>query len=255
MITRRSFLAHLTLLTALSVSLAVEANAPTRSGLTLQSTRVIYPEARSKGVTFNIQNDTDHAYLIQSLVSPVIPDSILATDDKNASVTAPFIVLPPLKRLASGEPLTLTIRQSKNTLPADRESVLAFKIKAIPALPESLDTLQPGQVSVALALQNTLKLFYRPQGLPAYDIEYIADALRFIRQKDSLVVINPGPYYVTFNSLSVGYYSIDNAELFEMVPPFGKVSYPLNIKAVGKINWQLINDYGFATNSHQRELP
>lgn len=240
---------------SLLLSTSVAANIPARDGITLQSTRVIYPAEQRKGITFKIGNDTAHTYLIQSKVSNTTLGMDANTDAKVTAGNAPFIVLPPLKRLASGEPLTLTIRQTQNTLPIDRESVFALQIKAIPAQSDSQDTLPPGQIRVALALQNTLKLFYRPQGLPPYNIKQITDGLRFTRQGESLEVINPGPYYVTFKSLSVGNNPIDNTALFEMVPPYGKVTYPLSTKASGEIHWQLINDYGYASDHYRRQLP
>lgn len=239
----------------LLLSTTVEANAPARDGITLQSTRVIYPEEKNKGITFKIQNDTAHSYLIQSRISHAVAGSGVSTDTKVAAGSAPFIVLPPLKRLAPGEPLTLTIRQTQNTLPTDRESVFALQIKAIPAQTDNSETLQPGQTRIALALQNTLKLFYRPQGLQPYDIKQISDALRFNRQGDNLEVINPGPYYVTFKSLSVGTTPIDNHALFEMVPPNGAVKYPLSAKVSGELHWELINDYGYASDTYSRPLP
>jgi len=239
----------------LLLSSTVEANAPARDGITLQSTRVIYPEEIHKGITFKIQNDTAQSYLIQSRMSHAVAGQGVNTDTKVVAGNAPFIVLPPLKRLAPGEPLTLTIRQTKNTLPTDRESVFALQIKAIPAQSEHSETPLPGETRIALALQNTLKLFYRPQGLPIYDIKQIADSLRFNRQGDNLEVINPGPYYVTFKSLSVGSTPIDSQALFEMVPPNGKVNYPLSAKTSGELRWELINDYGYASDTYRRPLP
>jgi len=247
--------ACLLLLTSILLSGTAGANAPARNGITLQSTRIIYSEAQHKGITFKVQNDTDQAYLIQSRVSQAIPGRAVNSDDKSSVDNAPFIVLPPLKRLAPGEPLTLTIRQTRKTLSAERESVFALQIKAIPAQSDSSERLPTGQIRVALALQNTLKLFYRPEGLPAYDINLIANSLGFTRQGDSLEVSNPNPYYVTFKSLSVGNTPIDNTALFEMVPPNGKVSYPLSTRVSGEIHWQLINDYGYATDTYHRPLP
>lgn len=227
-----------------------EAMANQRSGITLQSTRVIYPQSKSKGVTFTLKNDTQTPYLIQSRVA----DQILGSPSAKPAAEVPFIVLPPLKRLDADEQLTLTIRLTKNTLQDDRESVFALQIKAIPAQSDSDKSATSGQVKVMLALQNTLKLFYRPQQLPVYTLDQITDKLRFVKQGDQLVVSNSGPYYVTFKSLAVGNTAIDANALFEMVPPFGQLTYPLSTSVSGEVHWQLINDYGQASEMYRRPL-
>lgn len=228
--------------------------AQTASGITLQSTRVIYPENKKKGVTFTLKNDTSTVYLIQSKVVNVVPGDPSREKQTKAFSEAPFMVLPPLKRLDADEQLTLTIRQTKKSLPSDRESVFSLQIKAIPAKEDGDNNAKPGEVKVMLALQNTLKLFYRPEQLPVYTSAQIADSLQFVKQGDQLVVNNGAPYYVTFKSLAVGHSAVDANQLFQMIPPFGRISYPLSAAASGEIHWQLINDYGQASEAFRRPL-
>ncbi|MCS3429510.1 molecular chaperone [Klebsiella sp. BIGb0407] len=232
---------------------AADAVSTPREGITLQSTRVIYPEDKKKGITFTLKNDSRVPYLIQSRVVNA-PSSYLPGNDIEPLREAPFITLPPLKRLDADEQLSLTIRLTKANLPADRESVFALQIKAIPTKSDSEESTAPGQVNVMLALQNTLKLFYRPQQLPVYTVEQIADKLRFVKQDGKLNVSNSTPYYVTFKSLTVGNTAIDENALFQMVAPFGQLSYPLPVSASGEIRWQLINDYGYASEIYRRPL-
>lgn len=237
--------------------LSVEAAVP-QQGISLQSTRLIYPETKLKGVTFTVQNNALVPYLIQSRISDRIPGNIDRDADKNKNHDVPFIVLPPLKKLAPDEQLTLVIRLTKNHLPKDRESVFSFHIKAIPARSDHAVSLTEkplaGKVQVTLALQNTLKLFYRPYGLARYDVAEIADSLRFSRQGKELLVTNPSPFYITFHSLSVGNTAINSTALFQMVPPYGQHAYPLTFSGSGDIRWQLVNDYGQASNIHTRPL-
>jgi len=238
----------LALVAVLFVGVA-DARANPREGITLQSTRVIYPQERKKGITFILKNDAQVPYLIQSNVVP-LPDNNAASKQTET----PFIVLPPLKRLDADEQLTLTLRVTKNSLPDDRESVFALQIKAIPAKSDSSENNLPGQVKVMLALQNTLKLFYRPAQLPVYTIEQISDELRFAKQGSQLVVSNSSPYYVTFKSLVVGNTAIDANALFQMIPPFAQLALPLSASASGEVQWQLINDYGYASDTYRRPL-
>lgn len=248
--------------TALVLAANATVNAQTaiapQKGISLQSTRLIYPEDMLKGITFTVTNHSLTPYLIQSRISTRIPGAPHQNDDEHSHRAMPFIVLPPLKKLVSDEQLTLVIRLTKNSLPKDRESVFAFHVKAIPSQPANntspVESLPAGTVKVTLALQNTLKLFYRPNGMVRYDVKKIADSLRFYRKGEELIVDNPGPFYVTFHSLSVGLTAIDPNALFQMVPPYGQQSYPLPLSGSGDIRWKLVNDYGQATDAYTRQL-
>ncbi len=242
------------ILLAMLITTIAEARAQSREGITLQSTRVIYPQDKQKGITFTLKNDTQIPYLIQSKVVNLLSNGIATGTSPHQSVEAPFIALPPLKRLDAAEQLTLTIRLTKNTLPEDRESVFALQIKAIPSSSDSSTTHTSGQVKVMLALQNTMKLFYRPQQLKTYTLDQIADGLSFVRQGNQLIVNNSSPYYVTFKSLAVGNSDIDAQALFQMVAPFAQQTYPLSLSATGELQWQLVNDYGRASQKHRRPL-
>lgn len=229
------------------------AGQPVRDGITLQSTRVIYPQTKTKGVTFALKNDTQGAYLIQSRVDNVSPDKLRTESTLQQQETSPFVVLPPLRRLDAGEPLTLTIRRTHNIQPEDRESVFFLQIKAIPAVStNNSGPVSAGKFRVMLALQNTLKLFYRPEKLPTMTLSQISDKLRFSQQQGKLTVSNDSPYFVTFYSLTVGGKAVAAEALFQMVAPFGQQTYPLASPSSGEISWQLINDYGRASERYRR---
>lgn len=228
-----------------------------RNGITLQSTRIIYTEKERKGVTFEVTNDTRTVYLLQSRIDTWLselsdPVDITETD---TTLSSPFVVLPPLERLGGGEKITLRILRIRNTLPTDRESVFALQIKAIPAQSKSEVNHKKGQANIILALQNTLKLFYRPEGLPVYNARDIAESLQFQRQGTQLVVINPTSFYASFDSLSVGGKAIEDKELFRMVPPFGQQLYALpDTASSDEVRWQLLDDYGVPTEPMTRAL-
>ena len=60
-----------------------------RKGITLQSTRVIYPADKKKGITFTLKNDTRVPYLIQSRVVNA-PSSHLPGNDIEPLAEAPL---------------------------------------------------------------------------------------------------------------------------------------------------------------------
>lgn len=234
-------------------------NANERQGITLQSTRVIYPAKETKGITFAVTNDTQAVYLVQSRVE-AWPHSLAEPVGASRGVKAlsPFIVLPPLTRLESSDTLALRIRLVEKTLPTDRESVFAFQVKAIPSQSEpgkQAEGNSTGQARIILALQNTLKLFYRPEGLPRYDAQQVAESLTFELQGMRLIVTNPSAFYVTFDELSVAGNPIEAEALFSMVPPLGQQTYPLpNTVSSGEVRWRLLDDYGVKTESVTRTL-
>lgn len=238
----------LLLCTALFGTQVYGANVRDRNGITLQSTRVVYPGQEKNGITFTVTNNTAQPYLMQARVIPWIAEPTDTPNKQNAH-EVPFIVLPPLQRFEPEEALTLRIRLTRNTLPSDRESVFVLSLKAIPSQSSSTETAQ-----LVLAIQNNLKLFYRPEGLPEYSTEQLAGQLRFQREGAQLVVTNPTPYYMTFRSLSVGTQSVDSEALLTWVPPFGKQEYPLPASARGDITWQLIDGMGSVTPAQHRPL-
>ncbi|MEA5217554.1 fimbrial biogenesis chaperone [Enterobacter cloacae] len=207
-------------------------------GIKLQSTRVIYPAESHNGITFTITNNTAKPYLLQSRIIPWQADG-LDNVFGNKSGKVPFIVLPPLQRLEASDALTLRIRLMRNTLPKDRESVFILSLKTIPGKEKNTDS-----ATLTLAMQNNLKLFYRPEGLPEYDVSEFSRKIRFISQREGLKVINPTPYYLTFRSLFVGEYPVEKNALSKMIPPFGEQMYPLSSSTRGRVTWSLIDGEG-----------
>lgn len=233
-------------------------NVEERNGITLQSTRAIYSGENIKGITFGVVNDTKMPYLMQSRVDNWALELFEPIDSFDESSSSPFIVLPPLERLGAGEKITLNIRRIQNTLPTDRESVFALQIKAIPAqnkAENSENSPTKDQAQIVLALQNTLKLFYRPEGLPEYNAQLVAQSLQFERKGTQLVVSNPTVFYATFESLSVGGKQLGDEELFKMVPPLGQQTYSFSdIASFGEVRWQLLDDYSVPTELMVRAL-
>lgn len=230
------------LLAALSCTPSCFAVAPEASGISLSQFRIIYPGADTKGVTWSLTNNTDRAWLIQSWMRPV--DFITGlpmpeTESSASSAKIPFLVTPPLKRVDAGEGMTLRIRLTELSLPKDRESVFYLSVKAIPAITDS-DSASNGKLVVAVV--NNIKLFYRPEGLPAGGVKKAAAQLRFSRQGESLVVDNPTPFYINFSQVTVGGKPISADGLRKLVPPYGQQRYDLVKGMSGPVEWQVLDE-------------
>lgn len=220
--------------TILMVGLSVSPLCSWAGGVGINATRIIYT-AQSKSVSTSVRNnDTKNTYLAQVNVS--------ATPDGG---DAPFIVTPPLFRLESGAQNQVRITKTGEGLPGDRESLFWFSMQAIPSA-KSLNGVPTRLVGAAqISLGTTIKLIYRPQGLPMPP-ERGFGLLQFSRAADGIKITNPSPYYVSFFSFKVGGREfISNSQPVKMVAPKSEVVMPAkNVQFPAKVSWVAINDIG-----------
>lgn len=237
-------------------------------GIVLESTRVIYPSKAKNGITFTVTNRTSQVYLLQSRVLPWVVFSSMTEaselinqkaavemeNDKSHEVAStPFIVLPPLTRFAPEDEMTLRIRLIQNTLPTDRESVFMLSLKAIPGQPAPQAESESSGTKMVLALQNNLKLFYRPEGLAVMDSEERARQLQFSRKGNQLTIHNPTPYYVTLSEVNITSIPVSLGGK-RMLAPFSSENYALSGSIGEQVNWQVINDDGRKTLEQTQPL-
>jgi chaperone protein EcpD len=215
-----------------------------QASVTIGGTRVIYP-LEQREVTVKLNNDSRNASLVQVWM-----------DDGNANTKpseskAPFVITPPIFKMAANKAQTLRVMLSGASLPQDRESVYWLNVLDVPPRPEAnadVNTLQ-------LAYRTRIKVFVRPPRLPGRPDE----APRTLDWKivpapqgggNALAVSNPSAYYVSFSEVSV----TANGRTYKnetggMVAPHGNEIIPvpqLNGVRTGKIHYTAINDYGGA---------
>ncbi len=163
------------------------------AGVIIEGTRLIY-QGDKKEASLGISNPDNLDYLVQSWV-----ENVDAGRDK-----APFLITPPLFRLDGRQDNVLRVVRTGGNLPADRESLYWLNIKSIPSTSpnESSNTLQ-------IAIKTRIKLIYRPSGVSGKPDE-VADKLRWHKQGNNLVVSNPTPFYMNFQSITVGGKKVSN---------------------------------------------
>lgn len=220
-------------------------------GISFYVLRVIYPESAKQGVSLTAYNKSNAPYLIQSRIRPVDPASGNVDMDETGQPMMPFVVTPPLARLEPHGELTLRIRRNGEPLPKDRESVFFISMRAIPASHQQ-DHIR--EAKVLMTVVNSMKVFYRPQGLAPRAVADVAEQLHFRREGNRLIADNPTPYWLTFSRLRVGATALDKAQLRLMVPPKGQRQYILPARASGPVVWQLIDEDGWDTPEKQRSL-
>lgn len=259
----RSALPLAVMIVSMMVSTSCTAIQPT--GFAMSATRVIFMEAERGGAQITALNNTDNVYLVQSRVYPAAGVTGFA-QDKGAAETlrTPFLVTPPLKRMGAQSRLPLRILVTPtNSLPKDRESLFFLSAKAIPSMPApshsgavpagkapSDGAPSTSSPRVVMAMQQLIKLYYRPSGLKprAISDDEIARLLTMSRVGNHLHVVNPTPYYITFGELKVNEKPVSPAALRVLTPPKGEQDYPLPAGVTeGTVEWRVIDEFGLLT--------
>lgn len=206
------------------------------AGVIVGGTRVIY-SGDNREATLSVRNPDKTAYLIQAWA-----DNGYSDGDTGKIIKAPFLVTPPLFRLDAGSENILRIIRSDDSLNNTQESLSWMNVKSIPSMSDGDKNI------LQIAVKTRIKLIFRPKGLDAPgDKDYAR--LTFKKESGKLIVQNPTPYYISFNSLSAGGEKLNDTML--MVPPNNTVSftYPANAKG-NAVTWTIINDYGGTTKEY-----
>lgn len=242
MINRGISLATLSLLAVL-ISAARAAPINELSGVSLGAVRLLYPATALRGIPATFTNNTDRRWLLQSWMRMLDP-----VTGGPADTYAPFIAIPPLVKVNEGEKRVLRVLYTGHGLPADRESVFFLSVRMIPATkgPEKGTFAQLKPVMV-----NSIRVYYRPSGLPVIALEKAAARLTFTVNGDTLVAHNPTPYYISFAQLRVDAINVEQEKLRRLVPPLGELVFPIpaNPSKAGKVTveWRINKEDGNVT--------
>lgn len=215
---------------------------PVSASVMLGGTRVILGE-KDREASIPVKNTGTSPYVVQTWI-----------DAGEGNTKTPLLVTPPLSRLDPGMENILRIMRVGGGLPADRESVFRLNVKEIPEKPDTKEnTLQ-------IAVRTRIKLFYRPANLPgkAFDartlLKWVVSAGEG-GQGAVLRIGNASAYHVTFTGLKInGGQQEINAD---MVPPYGEMSYPLDVKTPQaiEVSYTTLNDYGGETPREKVQVP
>lgn len=217
--------------------------APSRAGIQLDSTRVIYP-ANKREVTLALTNHAETPRLIQAWIDAGDSDISPA---KNA---APFIVTPPIFRLDPDKRQTLRIVFIGGNVPQDRESV--FWLNVLEVQPKPIGKAEGAQDYIQFSVHSRLKIFYRPQGLSGSPEDAVS-TLRWHAVDGGLECENSSAFNVSINNIwfKEGMENTENKHN-GMCPAKGKKTFLFQQTLASNNNnmfFSVINDYGaFNTN-------
>ncbi len=209
--------------------------ADSQGGISLGATRVIFP-SNAKSASLSVNNSSSHSvWLLRSWVSQY-------RDNDKAAV--PFIITPPLYRLDGDSSIQLRVNATgTGRLAQDRESVFMVNVMAIP--PESGNSNTGAGGSIRFAVNNRIKLFYRPESLnEQQQVQDAYSTLSVVKGAGFITVKNPSPYYITLGHVFInGKEFRDDKNDFMLSPLNGEINIPENDKS-GRFTYQVINDFG-----------
>ena len=97
-----------------------------------------------------------------------------------------------------------------------------------------------------------MKLIYRPTSLAKVNFEIEQNKLVWSKVGKSIIVKNPTPYYMNFQSIN---FNGKNEENITYIAPSSSKSFITNNNELhGTIKWEVINDYGSAINASEIKI-
>lgn len=211
-----------------------------QADMIIDTTRVIYPEARRE-VSFKVTNvSKDKPAFVQMWLDDGNPAA--APED----AVTPFNLSPPVARLRADGSQVVRLVYTGEPLPVDRESVFYFNMLELPQKSAEENKL-------VFAVRTRIKVFFRPKALRGDPSLVLNQASWKITQKDGNWVAegtNPTPFHLSFFSISLGRGG-DFSTPYDggMLPPLGKSTVVLG--EVGKftptqnqIKVEFVSDYG-----------
>lgn len=209
--------------------------ATAHAGVIINGTRLVY-QGEKKESSLGIQNPDNTDYLVQSWVDT----------GSNNQAKAPFLITPPLFRLDAKEENVLRIVRTGGNLPEDRESLFWLNIKAIPSSKhvEGANTLQ-------IAINTRIKLLYRPYAVKGKPDD-AADKLEWRREGNDLVVNNPTPYFMNFQSVTLNGHKVEKAT---WAVPETETHFALPANTGGStVAYSIITDYGSISKTWSKSV-
>ncbi|ECG8656199.1 fimbrial chaperone [Salmonella enterica subsp. diarizonae] len=203
------------------------------AAFTLNSTRYIYNEGQ-QSVSVNIQNESEHKYGGQVWIDNI---------DKNGEAIF-FSPSPMVFKLNPKQNQIVRIVNINDNLPKDRESIFWINIQEIPPAPKGEGS------SLSLAINNRVKLIYRPTALKNGRDDAESN-IKLINSGADACLENTTPYYFAVSDVKINRKTIDlkvdEKNKLGLFAPFSKVCLG-NVNSSGSITVTAFNDYGVATS-------
>lgn len=209
---------------------------PVHAGVVIYGTRIIYPE-KNREVLVQLMNQSKNASLIQAWI-----------DDGNTTIApekiqVPFILTPPVSCVAGGSGQQLKIRKMPNNLPHNKESLFYLNVLDIPPN----NPQNAGKNKIKLALQNRIKLLWRPSGIAPVDKKSLSQ-LNIKKKNNAISINNETANWITVTTIKAQNVKVNNESI--LLPPFSNNDITLKNNNASEYELTVVDDYG--NNIHSK---
>nr|WP_153879895.1 fimbria/pilus periplasmic chaperone [Citrobacter freundii] len=203
---------------------------PAHAGVVIYGTRVIYPAEKNE-VLVQLMNQGERSSLVQSWID----DGDMSLPPEKIQV--PFLLTPPVVKVATNSGQQLKIKKVPNMLPDNKESLFYLNVLDIP--PNSPDSA--GKNVLKFAMQNRIKLFYRPKGISPVN-KYTFQKLSMKRNGSIYSIKNDAANWVTVTEVKANDVKINNESI--MLAPLSSADVTLKSANTNQYKITIIDDHG-----------
>lgn len=200
------------------------------AGIVIYGTRIIYPAEKNE-VLVQLMNQGERSSLVQSWIDD--GDTLLPPE----KIQVPFLLTPPVVKVAGDSGQQLKIKKMPNTLPNDKESLFFLNVLDIP--PNNPDSA--GKNVLKFAMQNRIKLFYRPKGIAAVN-KNTFHKLALTRSGNIYSIRNDAANWVTVTEVKANNVKINNESI--MLAPLSSANVALKNTNANQYKMTIIDDHG-----------
>lgn len=214
----------------LAVILIASIVLPAHAGIVIYGTRIIYPAEKNE-VLVQLMNQGERSSLVQSWID----DGDTTLPPKKINV--PFLLTPPVAKVAANSGQQLKIKKMPNMLPNNKESLFYLNVLDIPPN----NPANAGKNVLKFAMQNRIKLFYRPKGIAPVNKSTFSK-LSLKRTGSSYSINNDAANWVTVTEVKANDVKINNESI--MLAPLSSADVTLKSANANQYKITIIDDHG-----------
>ncbi|EDQ4520507.1 fimbria/pilus periplasmic chaperone [Salmonella enterica subsp. enterica] len=200
------------------------------AGVVIYGTRIIYPAEKNE-VLVQLMNQDGRSSLVQSWIDD--GDTSLPPE----KIKVPFLLTPPVAKVAGDSGQQIKIKKMPNMLPNNKESLFYLNVLDIP--PNNPNST--GKNVLKFAMQNRIKLFYRPKGIAPVNRSTF-HKLSFKRSGNSYSINNDTANWITVTEVKAGNVKVNNTTI--MVAPLSSENVVLKNTNTSQYKVTIIDDHG-----------
>ncbi|CAM7624962.1 fimbria/pilus periplasmic chaperone [Citrobacter sedlakii] len=203
---------------------------PAHADVVIYGTRVIYPSERNE-IIVQLMNQSGKASLVQSWIDD--GDTTIPPE----KIQVPFLLTPPVVRIKGNSGQQIKIKKMPNALPQDKESLFYFNVLDIPPNVSEHE----GKNTLKFAMQNRLKLLYRPKSIEPVTQNSIKK-ITLSRKQGGLQLNNGTANWITIPKIEAKKVQLNSKTL--LLAPLSTQAVTLKSAASNDYHITIIDDRG-----------